>query len=75
MFNSRDVEKEKVKSLRKITLKQIEELPDRERRQLKAGINHFMGTLLDKKRAEAEHKIELGVKDEQENQSPHSLST
>lgn len=51
----------------------IAELPDKEKRQLKACMNNFMGTMLEKKRALAERKIEAGVEDEQEDQSPQAL--
>lgn len=52
----------------------IAELPDKEKRQLKACMNNFMGTMLEKKRALAERKIEAGVEDEDNEQIPFTRS-
>lgn len=57
-----------------VTLQHIAELTLKEQAQLKAGINQFMGTELDKKIALAERQIEAGVEDEQEESARIAIS-
>lgn len=54
--------------MQRITLEQIEELPEREKRQLSGWINHNLRSLCKsrKARAKAMRREELGVEDGQD---------
>lgn len=62
--------------MRKISLQQIVELPEREKRQLKAHVNHSLGSLYERYKCKQEGKmiIELGEDNERERFETEQIS-